>query len=159
MAWKNQPSDFFAARISTTDREFQSVSLNNSDWFWMRSMTSPRMRPSQRQGLPLRPTRATTCQWRPSISHGMRASRPTSVMSRSPSLLGLGRGEVEELARRMRTGREDRGQGFAGVGDEGEEGMQGGREKGHAVTLSAFSAFSASPSLPFSPSAFLAFSA
>ena len=85
MAWKNQPSDFFAARISTTDREFQSVSLNNSDWFWMRSITSARMRPSQRQGLPLRPTRATVCQWRPSISQGMRASWPTSVMSRSPS--------------------------------------------------------------------------
>ena len=58
MAWKNQPSDFLAARISTTLRVFQSVSLKRSDCCSMRSITSARMRPSQRQGLPVRPTRS-----------------------------------------------------------------------------------------------------
>ena len=73
------------------------------------------MRPSQRQGLPLRPTRATVCQWRPSISQGMRASWPTSVISRSPVSLGLGRGKVEYLARLVRTGGKDGDERLAGV--------------------------------------------
>ena len=66
-------------------RSLQSVSANKSDCSWMRSTTSARMRPSQRQGLPVRPTRSTVCQRRPSVCQGIRASPPISVMSRSPS--------------------------------------------------------------------------
>ena len=88
--------------------------------------TSARMRPSQRQGLPVRPTRSTVCQCRPSISQGMRASRPTSVMSRSPFCCGHFGGKVEELslgegARRPAPGPGPRQCTNAGMTDEARE--------------------------------------
>ena len=83
--------------------------------------TSARMRPSQRQGLPVRPTRSTVCQRRPSISQGIRASPPISVMSRSPSRAAASRRSRTALrstngpaastgARAWRCGKQSRGQ-------------------------------------------------
>ena len=72
--------------------------------------------------------------------------------------LGLGRGEVEELAGRVGTGREDRNQGLPGVGTKARRGEKGRQGEGD-VSLSPFLRSSASPFLPFSLSPFLAFSA
>ena len=72
MAWKNQPSDFFAARISTTLRSFQSVGLNRSD--------------AARSGRPPRPgcgrPSGTDCRVRPT------RSRCASGGRRSPRASG-----------------------------------------------------------------------
>ena len=72
MACKNQPSVFLAAAdfddaaiVPIRGAEFAKL----VDAIDERS----RMRPSQRQGSPLRPTRSTVCQRRPSVSQGILA--------------------------------------------------------------------------------------
>ena len=115
MACKNQPSVFFLAEISTTLREFQSVSLNSPN-SWMRSTTRSRIRPSQRHGSPLRPTRSRVCQPRPSVSHGILALAADLADVQVAVLLPIGGRRIVDRARDVRAGGQDGGQGANGVG-------------------------------------------
>ena len=76
------------------------------------------MRPSHLHGWPSRATRSRVCHLRPSISHGIRVSRPTSSISRSSGCGAIGGFGVVELALDERAGGEDGGEGDGGVGSD-----------------------------------------
>ena len=118
MAWKNQPCDLRRRRRSRRRAAaFQLVSPNVAELVDLLVDPVEDRRPPSGTACRRATTRSCVCQRRPSVSHGMAASLPTSSRSTSPVARLLGGVRVEARPLDVRAGVEHVGARTAAVCD------------------------------------------